>query len=133
MKTFIYAKTCMFHILSSIIPNSQNLEMFQMSINGDRINKTWYIHKMASSLVIRLSYLSLLFFETVHSNGYIFLFLLFFSLLFSSQLFVRLPQTAILLFCISSSGWRSWYLSPVQCHKPLSIVLQALCLSDLIP
>ena len=40
MKTFIYAKTCMFYILSSIIPNSQNLERFQMSINGDRINKT---------------------------------------------------------------------------------------------
>ena len=27
----------------------------------------------------------------------------------------------------------SWSLPPVQCHKPLSIVLQALCLSDLIP
>jgi len=53
-------------------------------------------------------------------------FLFFFSLLFFSQLFVRLPQTAILLFCISFSwGW-SWSLSPVQCHKPLSIVLQVL-------
>ena len=54
-------------------------------------------------------------------------------LLFFSQLFVRPPQTAILLFCISISwGW-SWSLPPVQCHEPLSIVLQALCLSDLIP
>ena len=36
-------------------------------------------------------------------------------------------------FCISFSwGW-SWSLPPVQCHKPSSIVLQALCLSDLIP
>ena len=26
-----------------------------------------------------------------------------------------------------------WSLPPVQCHKPLSIVLQALCLLDLIP
>ena len=53
------------------------------------------------------------------------------SLLFTT--FVRPPQTAILLFCISFSwGW-SWSLSPVQCHKPLSIVLQTLCLSDLIP
>ena len=34
-------------------------------------------------------------------------------LLFFSQLFVRLPQTAILLLCISW-GW-SWSLSPVQC------------------
>ena len=53
------------------------------------------------------------------------------SLLFSSQLFVRLSQTTILPFCISFSwGW-SWWLSPVQCYKPPSIVLQAL--SDLIP
>ena len=46
-------------------------------------------------------YLSLLFFGTLHSNGYIFPFLLCFFLLFFSQLFVRPPQTAILLFCIS--------------------------------
>jgi len=30
-------------------------------------------------------------------------------------------------------GWWSWSLPPVQCHEPLSIVLQALCLTDLIP
>ena len=36
-------------------------------------------------------------------------------------------------FCISfSRGW-TWSLPPVQCHEPLSIVLQALCLSHLIP
>ena len=53
-------------------------------------------------------------------------FLLCFSLLFFSQLFVRPPQTAILLFCISFPwGW-SWSLSPVQCHEPPSIVHQAL-------
>ena len=47
---------------------------------------------------------------------YIFPFLLSFSLPFSSQLFVRPPQTAILLFCISFPwGW-SWSLSPAQCH-----------------
>ena len=46
----------------------------------------------------RLSYLSLLFFGTLHSNGCIFPFLLCFALLFFSQLFVRPPQTAILLF-----------------------------------
>ena len=39
-------------------------------------------------------------------NGYIFPFLLCFSRLFFSQLFVRPPQTAILLFCISFPwGW----------------------------
>ena len=53
--------------------------------------------------------------------------------LFYSQLFVRPPQTIILPFCIYFSwGW-SWSFPPVQCHEPLSIFLQALCLSDLIP
>jgi len=42
-----------------------------------------------------ISYLSWLFFGTLHSNGYIFPFLLCFLLLFFSQLFVRPPQTAI--------------------------------------
>ena len=81
----------------------------------------------------RLSYLSLLFFGTLHSNGNIFPFLLCFLLLFFLQLFVSPPQTAILLFCISFSwGW-FWSLPSVQCHEPPSIVLQALGLSDLIP
>ena len=61
-----------------------------------------------------------LFSGTQHSDAYI----LCFSLLFFSQLFVRPPQTAILLFCISfPRGW-SWSLSPVQCHKPPNIVHQ---------
>ena len=56
-----------------------------------------------------------------------------FSFSFFSQLFVKPPQATILSFCISLSwGW-SWSLPPVQCHESLSIVLQALCLSDLIP
>ena len=81
----------------------------------------------------RLSYLSLLFFGTLHSNGYIFYFLLCLLLVLFSQLFVRSPQTSILPFCIYFSwGW-SWSLPPVQCHKPLFIVLQALYLLDLIP
>ena len=77
--------------------------------------------------------ISLLFFGTLHSNGFIFPFLLCLSLLFFSQLFVRPPQKIILPHCISfSCGW-SWSLPPVQCHEPLFIVLQAVCLSDLIP
>ena len=55
----------------------------------------------------------------------------FASLLFSAIL--RPPQTTILPFWISFSlGW-SWSLPPVQCQEPQSMVLQALCLSDLIP
>ena len=58
--------------------------------------------------------------------GISFLFSFAFLLLFFSRLFVRPPQTAILLFCISFSwGW-SWSLPPLQCPKPPSIVLQAL-------
>ena len=56
-----------------------------------------------------------------------------FSLPFFSQLLVRPPQTAILLFCVSFSWRWSWFLPPVQCHEPPSIVLQALSLSELIP
>ena len=44
--------------------------------------------------------ISLLFFGTLHSDVYIFPFLLCFLLLFFSELFVRPPQTANLLFCI---------------------------------
>ena len=43
----------------------------------------------------------LLFFGTLHSDGYIFPFLLCLLLLFVSQLFVRPPKTTTLPFCIS--------------------------------
>ena len=48
----------------------------------------------------RLSYFFLLFFGTLHSDGYIFPLLLCLSLIFFSQLFVRHPQTTILPFAI---------------------------------
>ena len=73
----------------------------------------------------KLSYVSLLFFETLYSDGYILL-LLCLLLLFFSQLYVRRPQTIALPFCISFSwGW-IWSRPSVQCYKPLSIVSQAL-------
>ena len=60
----------------------------------------------------RLSCLSLLFFETLQSNGYIFPFLLCLLLLFFTQVFIRPPQTTILPFYISfSRGW-CWSLPP---------------------
>ena len=54
-------------------------------------------------------------------------FLFLFAFHFSSfHSYVRPPQTAILLFCISFPwGW-CWSLSPVQCHEPQTIVHQAL-------
>ena len=70
----------------------------------------------------RLSYLSLLFFGTLHSDGYIFHFLLCLLLLFFPQLFVRPPQTTILPCCFSFAwGW-FWSLPPIQCYEPPSIV-----------
>ena len=63
-------------------------------------------------------------------------YLSFFPLLFTSLLFTAICKAcsdSIFLFCISFSwGW-SCSLSPVQCHELLSIFLQALWLSDLIP
>ena len=52
------------------------------------------------------------------------------SLFFSAML--RPPQTTILPLCIYFYWEYSWSLSPVQYHKPTSIVLQAPCLLDLI-
>ena len=74
----------------------------------------------------------LLFFGTLHSDGYTFPFLLCLSLLFFSQLFVRPPQINIFHFCVFLLGivliTASYTILQTSIH-----VLQALCLSDLIP
>ena len=81
----------------------------------------------------KMAYLSFLFSGTLHSGGYVFPFLPCLLFLFFSQLFVSPPQTTNLPFCIYFSwGW-FWSPLPIQCYEFLSIVLQALCLSDLIP
>ena len=83
---------------------------------------------------LRKAFLSLLaILWTLHSDAYIFLFLLWLSLPFFSRLCVRPSQTTILLFCICFSWRWSWSLPPVQCREPPSIILQVFCLSDLIP
>ena len=74
----------------------------------------------------------LLFFGTLHSDAYIFPFVLCFLFLFFSQLFVRPPQTAILHFCISFSSEWSWSLPLIQCHEP-SVHSSSGTLSGLIP
>ena len=80
----------------------------------------------------RHSWLSLLSFGTLHSVGYTFPFLpCFFS--FFSQPFLKPPQTTTLPSCISFSLEWFWSVTPIQYYEPLSIVLQALCLPDLIP
>ena len=54
------------------------------------------------------------------------------SLLFFPQLFVRPPQTTTLPFCISFSCRWFWSIPPIQHYKLPSVVLQALCLPELI-
>ena len=57
------------------------------------------------ALIAEEGFLSLLtILRTLHFDAYIFPFLLCFSLLFFSQLFVRPPQTAILLFAFLFHG-----------------------------
>ena len=72
--------------------------------------------------LLRKAFLSLL--AILWNSAFRWVYLSFSLLPFTSlltQLFVRPPQTAILLFCISFPwGW-SWSLSPVQCHEPPSI------------
>ena len=64
----------------------------------------------------RLSYLSLLFFGTVPSDGYIFPFLLCLLLLFFFQVFVRPPQTAILHFAVLFLGEKEETKHPEFCQ-----------------
>ena len=74
-------------------------------------------------------YRSLLFFGTLHSDGFIFPFLLCLSLLFFSQLFVRSPQTTILPFF-----FLGMVLITVSCTMlQTSIHSSSGTLSDLIP
>ena len=59
-----------------------------------------------------------------------------FSFAFSFLLFTAICKASsnnYFVFCISFSWGCSWSLPPEKCHKPLSVILQALCLSDLIP
>ena len=79
----------------------------------------------------RLSYLSLLFFGILHSNGYTFPFLLCFSLLFFSQLCKASSDNHFAFFHFFFLGMVLVTASYTM-YKPLPTVLQALCLSDLI-
>ena len=78
----------------------------------------WSLRKVFLSLLAIL--------WTLHSDGYIFPFLLCLLLFYFSPLSVRPPQTTILPFCIHFSwGW-FWSPPPVQCYEPQFTVLQAL-------
>jgi len=59
-----------------------------------------------------------------------FLFPFAFSFLLFSTIWKALLDNCFAFFISFTWGW-SWSIPPVQCHKLPSIVLQALCLSDL--
>ena len=59
-------------------------------------------------------------------------FLLFFAFHYFSFLSYYVSPSFFLFLICFSWGW-FWSLSPVQCFEPPSIILQALCLADLIP
>ena len=85
--------------------------------------------------LLRKAFLSLLAF--LWNSAFKWVYLSFSPLPFTSLLFSAICKASLkqpfCLFCYSFSwGW-SWSLPLVQCYGSLSIVLQALCLSDLIP
>ena len=81
----------------------------------------------------RPSCLSMLFFGTLSFVRGTPPFLLCFSLLSSLQLFVKPPQITTLPSCFSFSLGCFCLPPPIQYYRPLSIVLQAHCLLDLVP
>ena len=83
---------------------------------------------------LRKAFLSLL--AILWNSAFRCLYLFFSPLLFTFLLFSDICNASPdshLLFCISFPWRWSWFLSPVQCHKPPSAVPQALCLSHLVP
>ena len=104
-------------ILSYFFPDLEPL-CFSTSSSNCSLGISYFLEEISSlshsiiflyffSLITEEGFLiSLLFFGTLHSDAYMFPFLFCFCLPFFSQLFVRPPQTAILLFWISFSwGW----------------------------
>ena len=83
---------------------------------------------------VRLSYLSLLFFETLHSDGYVFLFLLCLKLLVFSQLFVRAPYKKDSHFAFVHFFFLGMVLITASCPMSwTSIHSSSGTLSDIIP
>ena len=86
------------------------------------ISLHWSLRKVLSLLAI------------LWNSAFRWVYLSFSLLLFTSLLFTAICKASsdsqFLLLCIFFSwGW-PWSLYPIQCHEPLFIVHQALCLSD---
>ena len=82
---------------------------------------------------LRKAFLSLL--AILWNSAFKWAYVSFSHLPFTNLLFTAICKASSdnhFALCISFSWGRSWSLPPIQCHEPPSIVLQALCLSDLI-
>ena len=152
MKTFLYSfsvYSCHLFLISStsvrsvpflsfIVPIfAWNVPMVSLIfLKRSLVFPTILFYSVSLHWSLRKCFLSLL--AILWNSAFKWIYLSFSPLPFASllvcQLFVRPPQATILPFYITFSwGW-SWWLPPVQCHKPLSIVLRAwFHLSDLIP
>ena len=120
--------------LSFIVPIfSRNVPLVSLIFLRSQVFPILLFSSISLHWSLRKAFLSLL---AIWNSAFKWVYLSFSPLPFASLLFtaiVRPPQTSILPLCISLSwGW-SWSLSPVQCHEPLSIGHQVLCLSDLVP
>ena len=81
---------------------------------------------------LRRSFLSLL--AILWNSAVKWVYLFFSPLPFASLLFTAICKASSdSHFAFLHFFFWSWFLSPVQCHEPPSIVNQALCLSDLVP
>jgi len=150
IRSFLYSSSvysCRLFLISSASVKSIPFLSFIVPILAWNVPLVSLIF-LKRSLVFPILFFSLYFFALFTEEGFlslfpilqnsafkwdVFPFLLCLLLFFFSQLFLRSTQMTVLPFCISFSwGWSS-SLPPVQCHRPPSIVLQGLCLSDLIP
>ena len=84
--------------------------------------------------LLRKAFLSLL--DILWNSAFKWTYLFFSPLPLVSLLFSAICKASsdnhVAFLHFFSEGW-FWSPTPVQCHKPPSIVLQALCVSDLIP
>ena len=110
-----------------LLSSSKILHKWIEIIKCKKTIRDWDKINTLRSYKLTKAFLSLL--AILWNSAFKWAYLSFSPLLFTSlllQLFVRPPQTTILLFCISFPWEYSWSLSSVQCHKPPSIVHQAL-------
>ena len=110
------AQSCLCDPMDCSLPGSSIHGIFQARVLEWVVVPILLFASISLHWSVRKAFLfSMLFFGTLNSVGYIFPFLLCFLLLFFSQLFLRPPQIAILLICISFSWGSMPFLINASC------------------